>query len=178
MNKLDVLKIVRRLILMSMFCCGLVQADFSREYQLKAAYLLNFARFIYWPEQIIVTTDSFNICVIGDSPFGDSLEKLSNKKIKNKKIKVKRAKNYEKENACHIVYISESRKGDYKEVINNIDNDSVLTVSDIDGFASSGGMIGFVRVGNKIKFEINVDKSMKSNIKYKSQLLEVADKLR
>ena len=178
MNKSDVLKFVLKLMLTIMFWCGLVQADVSREYQLKAAYLLNFARFIYWPEQVVVTKDSFNICVVGDSPFGDSLEKLSDKKIKNKKIKVKYTQSFKKESECNIVYISESRGSDYKEIIDNIDKHSILTVSDIEGFASSGGMIGFVRVSNRIKFEINIEKSIKSNIKYRSQLLEVADKLR
>ena len=51
-------------------------------------------------------------------------------------------------------------------------------MSDVDGFSSEGGMIEFIRVNNKIKFEINVTQSEKSGIKYKSQLLEVAEKLR
>ena len=100
------------------------------------------------------------------------------KRIKNKKIKVKYTKSFNKESECHIIYISESRGSDYKKIIKNINNSSVLTVSDIVDFASSGGMIGFVRVKNKIKFEINIEKSIQSNIKYRSQLLEVAEKLR
>ncbi|MCW8933741.1 MAG: YfiR family protein [Gammaproteobacteria bacterium] len=179
MNKLSI--ILRNyfiLILVSMSWCASVHADFNREYQLKAAYLLNFARFIYWPEQVIKTADNFNICVIGENPFNDSLDKLSNKKIKNKKIKITYSKYYVEETQCHIAYISKTKNNEHKDIINKIGNDVVLTVSDIDGFALDGGMIGFVRVKNKIKFEINVDKSVKSNIKYRSQLLEVAEQLR
>ena len=54
----------------------------------------------------------------------------------------------------------------------------VLTVSDVKGFSSEGGMIEFVRLNNRIKFEINVTQSTKSGIKYRSQLLEVAERLR
>ncbi|RDH82354.1 MAG: DUF4154 domain-containing protein [endosymbiont of Galathealinum brachiosum] len=178
MNKSGITLIVQRLILASMIWCGLVQADFNREYQLKAAYLLNFARFIYWPDQVIESRDYFNICVIGDSPFEESLDRLSNKKIKNKKIKIKYSQDFERENYCHIVYISDGNKNKYREIINKINGEPILTVSDIDDFANYGGMIGFIRVKNKIKFEINVEKSTKSNIKYRSQLLEVAEKLR
>lgn len=179
MNKLSI--ILRRyllLLLVLMSWCGSAQAELTREYQLKAAYLLNFARFIYWPEEIIVSADNFNICVIGGNPFGDSLDRLSNKKIKNKKIKVIYPEVYREEDQCHIVYISKIKNIHHKEIINQIGSNVVLTVSDIDGFASDGGMIGFVRIKNKIKFEINVDKSIKSNIKYRSQLLEVAEQLR
>ncbi len=158
--------------------CGLVQAEFSREYQLKAAYLLNFARFIYWPDQAIEETQSFNICVMGENPFGESLDRLSNKKIKNKKIKIKYIQSFSVKKQCHILYISENKKESHREIIKKTNGNVVLTVSDIDGFASSGGMIGFVRIKNKIKFEINVAQSKKSEIKYRSQLLEVADRLR
>jgi len=166
------------LILVSMSWCGSVQADLSREYQLKAAYLLNFARFIYWPEPVISTTESFNICVIGDNPFADSLDRLSDKKIKNKSIKVKYSSEYNPKDNCRIVYISKNKEDVFKEVIKKLNNNTVLTVSDVEGFSQQGGMIGFVRIKNKIKFEINIDQSIKSNIKYRSQLLEVAEQLR
>jgi len=179
MNKLNiVLRKYLLLILVSISWCGLVHADLNREYQLKAAYLLNFARFIYWPEEKFATAEYFNICVVGDNPFGDSLDQLSNKKIKNKKIKITYQKEYIEENQCHIIYVGKTKDSAYKEVIRKIGNKTALTVSDLDGFTSNGGMIGFVRVKNKIKFEINVDKSIKSNIKYRSQLLEVAEQLR
>ncbi|MCW9048574.1 MAG: YfiR family protein [Gammaproteobacteria bacterium] len=179
MNKLSfILLNCFLLILVSMSWCASVHADLNREYQLKAAYLLNFARFIYWPEQVIKTADNFNICVIGESPFDDSLDKISNKKIKNKKIKIIYSKSYIEGNQCHIIYISKTKNNEHKDIIKKIGDSVVLTVSDIDGFALDGGMIGFVRIKNKIKFEINVDKSIKSNIKYRSQLLEVAETLR
>ena len=179
MNKLSI--ILRKYLLLLLVLtswCNLTHAELTREYQLKAAYLLNFARFIYWPEDVFVASDNFNICVVGGNPFADSLVRLSYKKIKNKKIKVTYSEIYLKEDQCHIVYISKIKSDTHKEIIKKIGTDVVLTVSDIDGFASDGGMIGFVRVKNKIKFEINVDKSIKSNIKYRSQLLEVAEQLR
>ena len=165
-------------MLVSFSWCGSVQADVSREYKLKAAYLLNFAKFIYWPESAEDTSESFNICIIGNSPFGEILDSLSSKKVKNKKIKVKYSENHNKDHQCKIAYITQDKADSYNEILESINNEVILTVSDIEGFCQSGGMIEFIRVKNKIKFEINVGQSLKSNIKYRSQLLEVAEKLR
>jgi len=178
MNKLSITYVALITMLVSFSLCGSVQADVSREYKLKAAYLLNFAKFIYWPESVEDTSESFNICIIGNSPFGEILDSLSSKKIKNKRIKIAYSENHNKDNQCKIVYISQDKADSYNEILESINNEVVLTVSDIEGFCQFGGMIEFKRVKNKIKFEINVGQSLKSNIKYRSQLLEVAEKLR
>ena len=157
---------------------GFAGADTAREYQLKAAYLLNFARFVYWPETVLsAEAEYFNICVSGENPFGDSLDKLSDKRIQNKPINVYYEKDIVTISRCHIFYVSDSEKEDYKQTVTELP-DGMLTVSDIEGFSGSGGMIEFVRISNKIKFEINVGESLKKGIKYRSQLLEVAEKLR
>ena len=158
---------------------GLVYSDNTREYQLKAAYLLNFARFIYWPQDTFEQDpEYFYICVYGESPFGDNLDKLSSKKIQNKSIRLIYMHDFKHEKNCNIIYISESEKNQYLKVIAAYSRKAVLTVSDISGFCESGGMIEFIRVKNKIKFEINIKKSSEAGIKYRSQLLKVANKLR
>jgi len=179
MHKCRISHLLTVSVLIFMAWCGSAYSDASREYQLKAAYLLNFARFIYWPEQAFQDDrQSFNICVYGKSPFGDSLDRLSNKKIKSRDIEIKYISSLSQLKACHMVYISESMKKDYPKIIKKLDDRAVLSVSDIGGFSQNGGMIEFVIVHNKIKFEINVEQSSKSGIKYRSQLLEVAAKLR
>lgn len=167
------------LTLTSTAFCAQAHDDVSKEYQLKAAYLLNFARFIYWPEEAFKTAEKkFNICVLGGSPFGGSLDKLSSKKIQNKKIKLRYEKTIDEVKSCHIVYFGETEKEEYESVISDLSGSVTLTVSDINGFSENGGMIEFIRVKNKIKFEINIEQSSRSGIKYRSQLLEVAEKLR
>lgn len=164
-----------------------VHSASTREYQLKAAYMLNFARFVYWPEDIFKSSSNeFIICIYGKSPFGESLNKLSKKKIKNKNISLRyvsvkgvgegTAKSVLSE--CHVLYVSNSTENQYAKILKQISQNTVLTVSDINGFCESGGMIGFIRVKNKIKFEINLNASSRAGIKYQSQLLDVAEQLR
>ncbi len=178
MYKYMVTNLFAILVLILMAWSSSVYSDTRREYQLKAAYLLNFARFIYWPENVFSkSSKNFYICVYGDNPFAENLNNLSDKKIQNKKIKIIDIKDTEKNDACHIVYISGSEKDDYLKVITAYSNKTALMVSDINGFCESGGMIEFIRVKDKIKFEINVTSSGDVGIKYRSQLLKVADKI-
>jgi len=155
-----------------------VYADTSREYRLKAAYLLNFARFVYWPtESFLYETDAFKICVYGESRFGENLNHLLSKKVKGRSISINYEDDLRNITECHILFVSESDKASYYKVASEMPR-NILTVSDVKGFSSEGGMIEFIRVDNKIKFEINVTQSTKSGIKFRSQLLEVAEKLR
>ena len=179
MKKQCVLRCLLALVLTSMMCCAHAHSDTNKEYQLKAAYLLNFARFIYWPEEAFkITDDKFNICVFGGNPFEDYLDKLSNKKIQKKNINLIYANKLDEITSCHIVYFSETEKDKFENKIKKLPPSIMLTVSGIEGFSEGGGMIEFVKVNNRIKFEINVGQSSSSGIKYRSQLLEVAERLR
>lgn len=155
-----------------------VYADATREYQVKAAYLLNFGRFIYWPKEAFSSAeDKFEICVYGDSPFGENLNLLLNKKVNDRSIKISHVENLSNAKTCRILFISKSSEISFYNFLSNMPR-YTLTVSDVKGFSSEGGMIEFVRVKNKIKFEINITQSTRYGIKYRSQLLEVAEKLR
>jgi len=171
-----------KVLVLSIALAGLVStavyADTSREYRLKAAYLLNFARFVYWPtESFLSETDTFKICVYGESRFGENLNHLLSKKVQGRSIRIIYKDDLRNISECHILFVSESDKASYYKVASEVPR-NVLTVSDVEGFSSEGGMIEFIRVDNKIKFEINVTQSIKSGIKFRSQLLEVAEKLR
>lgn len=153
-------------------------ADNSREYQLKAAYLLNFARFVYWPEQSFVSDESaFTICVYGDNPFDGALSGLSSKQINNRPIEMRFFKQGKADTQCQIAFFPETAQTIYASIKDHLPP-HVLTVSEYPGFSEDGGMIEFIQVDNKIRFEINLTSSTENGIKYRSQLLEVAERLR
>lgn len=172
------IKIIVRSLALATLLISAVHADTGREYQLKAAYLLNFSRFVYWPVESFKTVEStFNICVYGENYFQENLDYLLNKKVQSRAIKTLTVDNIESADACQILFISDTVIDKFYESVDSLPK-NILTVSDVTGFSSNGGMIEFVRSKNKIKFEINVVQSMKSGIKYRSQLLEVAERLR
>src|SRR6266571_184198 len=112
------------------------------EYQLKAAFLYNFAKFVEWPpEAFPEATAPFIIGVLGDNPFGGELARtVNNKTINGHPFTVKEGKAVYELKTCHILFISKSEKKQLPEIMNVLGAASVLTVSEVDRFLRSGGM--------------------------------------
>ena len=107
------------------------------EYQVKAAYLYNFGRFVEWPAKATTTkTDSFAICILGEDPFGPALDvTLAGEMIGNQKVAARRISSLRDSVDCRILFISSSEANRLNKVIDALDNSAVLTVSDIPQFS-------------------------------------------
>ncbi len=145
------------------------------EYIVKAAFLYNFAKFVEWPANVFPDDGSpFVLCVLGEDPFGSALDSIKRKTVGARKLMIKRyekAKDFKK---CHMLFISRSKKNDLDKIFAQLEDLSVLTVSDIEGFALKGGIIGLFTADNKIRFEINVDRVKRSGLQISSKLLKLA----
>jgi len=142
------------------------------EFEVKAAYLYNFGKFIKWPA---ATPDPFPVCVLGRDPFGDTLDAtLQGEKIDGKSLAALRIATAHESAACRIVYVSPSEEKRLKEVIASLQKSSALTVSDIPGFVNAGGMIEFVSEGGRIRFQVNLAAAQHAGLTLSSELLKVA----
>jgi hypothetical protein len=146
------------------------------EYEVKAAYLYNFGRFVAWPANTAAEKgDSFAICVIGQDPFGAALEAtVVNHTIDGRGVVAKRVANSQEAANCRILFISSSENEQLKEILSTVEKEGVLTVSDAPEFSKRGGMIEFVLEGNKVRFEVNVTNAEKAGLTLSSDLLKVA----
>ncbi len=128
------------------------------EYQVKAAYLANFGRFVEWPpEPGVVDRPAVYVCVLGDDPFGPALDAaLAGEMINRAPLAARRIAQPREAENCRILFIPVSADGRLKTILADLGHANVLTVSDIPQFARRGGMIEFVLVGNRVRFEINV----------------------
>lgn len=152
-----------------------LQAGETSEKEVKAAYLFNFAKFVDWPERAFpAKTSPIVLCILGDDPFGETLASLEMKKIKGRSLTVVRSRNKDQIKACHMLYISDSEKKDLSDILSKTGGKPCLTVSSIDDFAIQGGMIGFVRKGNNIRFEVNLDVIKHGELSVSSRLLNLA----
>jgi len=125
------------------------------EYQVKAAYLFNFGKFVKWPS---AAGASFSICVLGTDPFGSILDTtVREEKIDGRQVVARRIVRPQEAAGCQIVFISRSEEGQARKFIPSLTKAGVLTVSDMPGFLDHGGMIQFTFVGNRIRFEVNLD---------------------
>ncbi len=147
----------------------------SPEYLIKAAFLFNFAKFVEWPANAFKDDLSpMNLCILGTDPFGSALDTLKDKTIKGRPFKIKRANRADDIEACHILFISASEKGNLKQILDAVRNSNTLTISEIEGFAQMGGIINFIVVNQKVHFEINPAAAERSRLKISSQLLKLA----
>ena len=146
------------------------------EYQLKAAFLFNFAKYVEWPAAAFPDkTSPLIIGVLGKSPFDGDLEQtIGNKTINDRSLQIKEFHSVAEATNCHILFICTSEKKRLPEIFGGLRNAHVLTVGETDRFTQTGGMINFVPEGNKIRFEINDYAAKKAGLKISSKLLNLA----
>jgi hypothetical protein len=148
------------------------RAQGSSNYQIKAAFLFNFAKFVAWPD---TGNDPMSICIAGDDPFGGILDDtVKGKTINGRAVEIKRNKAGKNLQGCHIVFISASERRRVRSIFDSLQGTSVLTVGEFPGFASEGGIINFTTQENRIHFEINTDAAERAHLKISSRLLSLA----
>ena len=159
-------------IIITSFCLLFSSDAFSKdiEYNLKAAYLYNFTKFVYWPSK---NTTTFNICLIGNDSFGDALDPIKNKVAQGKKIQIFRnLKISQSLEHCYIIYFSLSTA---IKKIQNTNLKGILTIGEHDSFIYRGGMIQLFKNNHRIRFKINKQNIEKNNLGISAKLLELAD---
>ena len=148
----------------------------SLEYEVKAAFLFNFTKFVEWPPKVFPDANApFIIGVLGEDPFGDALEKtLSGQVVKGRRVEIRRSRRPEELQNCHILFISQSEGEAIAGILDSLKGKSILTISDAEAFAGSGGIIGFIKQENKIRFEINTEAAAKAHLEISSKLLALS----
>ena len=149
-------------------------ADDSLEYQVKAAFLLNFTKFIEWPEMAFAGSDSpIAICILGNDPFGGALDRLvEGESVSGRKVTVQRIKRAPSSKSCQVLFAGASEKDALKLL--PVLGTGVLTVGEGDTFARDGGMIAFVIENRRVRFEINQTVAETAGLKLSARLLNVA----
>jgi hypothetical protein len=149
-------------------------------YQVEAAYLYNFGRFVEWPAKVAPPqSNSFTICVLGEDPFGQALDAtLAGETIGNQRVVARRISNPQMSADCQILFISSSEANRLNKILEALDKNAVLTVSDIPQFSQRQGMIQFVMEENRIRFEVNLTATQRAGLTLSSELLKVATAVR
>ena len=147
------------------------------EYQIKAAFIYNFARFVEWPPEAFSNKNSpMIIGVLGENVFGDSLEQSINGKVINgHPLQFEVFNSAAQVTNCQVLFISASEKSRLSKILAQLQDRSILTVGEkADNFISDGGMIYLLIVEDKVRFEINNEAAKKSGLIISSKLLRLA----
>ena len=145
-------------------------AAFS-EYELKAAFVYNFASFTDWPPK---AAPGMSNCVIGQDPFGRALDALEGKIVKGQNLTVRRLGTISEARTCRVLFISASEADNLPRLLAAVKDLPVLTVADMEDAAHQGVMIGLAIDNQRITFEINASAVHNADIVLSSRLLSLA----
>jgi len=169
-----IITLIASLLLVS--TCTAIGSQPTTDVQLKAAFVYNFIKFVEWPADTFPNTNSpITIGVLGDDSFANTLSAtVKDKTVGGRKIAIKQSMKARDIEGCQLVYIGSNNESHLSKTIEDIGNHHTLTVSDIEGFARRGGIIGFTDENDKLAIEINLRKAKESDLKISSKLLKLA----
>jgi hypothetical protein len=149
-------------------------ADAAPEYEVKAAFLLNFAKFVDWPPGSFASSNSpIAICIVGKDPFGRGIDELVQGEVVNgRPVTVRRIAQAPAAQTCQIVFTQLSGK-DTSGILNSL-GPGVLTVGEGDNFIRDGGIIAFLIENRHVRFDIDRKAAEAAELKLSSKMLAVA----
>jgi hypothetical protein len=146
------------------------------EYQAKALYLYNFAKFVDWPVEAFEDSAApLKLCVLRENPFGSDLEQIvEGKVIAGHAVRIVTVQNGDQVRGCHILFVSRSQSKQSNQILGVLGPVSVLTVGESKGFVQQGGMINFVVEDDRVQFEVNQKAAEQVRLKISFRLLSLA----
>jgi hypothetical protein len=146
------------------------------EYQVKAAYLLNFTRYVEWPAQAFTSpTAPIDICVLGTDPFGGALEQaVAGRVTRGRPLIVQVKRSASEARYCPVVFVTGAMWRRNPGVLEQLRGHGVLTVGESEAFAKAGGIIGFVIEEGSVRFVVNLDARDRAGLRISSRMLALA----
>jgi len=168
-----------------LFLCGLpvpgkTEGPLFQDSQKRAAFLYNLAKFVEWPPQAFLDADSpVVIGLVGNDFESKALESVlvtgfAGKTIGGRPLVIKRWSAPAEREQCHVLYVGASERNSFENLLEYIQPTSVLTVSEISGFAQRGGIVHFALSGSQIRFEVNHLQAKQAGLTISSRLLKLA----
>jgi len=148
----------------------------SLEYQVKAAYLLRFSQFVYWPEDRFSAPDqALVIGIVGTDRFGAILDStVAGRTAQGHPIVIRRLSPGESLAGVHMLFVGQLKDRDRREVLREAGEHSVLTIGENEDFLTGGGAITLLRVGETIRFSVNLKTAQRDGLRIDARALAVA----
>lgn len=169
------LRTVLVVILLSVAGFALPQAV-APEYNVKAAFLFNFAQFVTWPEEAFEDKNApLVVGILGEDPFGGYLDQtVSSETVNGHPLEVRRYTDATQAADAHILFVNLPRQDKLDKALKDLKGHPVLTVGDTQSFARSGGMIRFYTENNRIRLRVNLDEVKAADLAISAKLLKLA----
>lgn len=144
------------------------------EYQLKSAFIYNFATFIDWPSGL---GNSLTLCVAVPDDAMKYFSALEGKPVGSMKVTVRRLTPDDSAKGCRILFVAESESDSFEDWLSEVDEDQVLTVAESEAWLEKGVVIDLMIQDKRVVFDVNVDAARGEGITINSRLLRLARKI-
>jgi YfiR/HmsC-like len=147
-----------------------------REYEIKAAYLLNFTRYVEWPDDAFPGAgEPIVLCVLGRNPFGPLLEQtMAGRTSQARRIEVLELDGVAEAVECHGVFVSREERRLRPDLLEQLERRGLLTIGEGNEFVRDGGVLGFVPVAQTVRFAVNLDAGRRAGLRLSSRMLALA----
>jgi hypothetical protein len=158
------------------FCPSASTADAGREMRIKAAIIYKLAKFVDWPETSFEHAHSpLRLCLLGNTPLADALQAIAGRAVHDHPLAVSRIGDLAAGERCHLVYVSGDQQPRLLAIFARLGDKPVLSISEIEGFAQHGGIIGLIRRGTRLSFQVNIGSAQRAGLAISTPLLELAE---
>jgi hypothetical protein len=163
-------------LLLGFVFAGAACAQTIDEYQVKAAFLYNFAKFVEWPALTFKTDkDPVRICVLGQDPFGSALgDAVGGKTVLGRPFALNDVSSGSQVTDCQILFISSSERKHLRSIFAELPTTGILTVGETDGFTAAGGIVNFKLSDGRVRLEINIEAAGQAKLRINSSVLSLA----
>ena len=154
------------------------QSSAASEYDVKAAFLFNIAKYVEWPPHALAPGATIVIGILGDDPFGDGIDRLvEGRRVNDRSITVRRLTRLNDLKDTHILFISASERDRAPQICSAAEESNIITVGDTpqtEPFAA----INFAVERGRIVFTANLEAARRSSTRVSSKLLHLAKSVR
>lgn len=146
------------------------------ESQVKGALIPKIANFVEWPETAFSSSNApLVVAILGTDPFGAEFEQaMKQQRIHSRPVIVQRYNTWAHTNDCHILIVGRSEAPRMEQLVRRIGTRPILTLGDFAGFAEQGGVVNFIKVDGRIRFEVNLEAADKQRLRVSARLLQVS----
>lgn len=158
---------------------GTAQGHVATEYDVKAAFLYNFTKFVEWPPEAFRDDSApFVMAVLAPDSFGSALDSIvAGKGVNGRPLVIRHLRDSSGLKGCHMLFVSSRKAGAFSRLLPSLSHRPILTVGETDRFIEGGGIVQFVERQRKVRFRINVAAAQRAALKIGSRLLSLAEAL-
>jgi hypothetical protein len=156
------------------------QGQTADEYQVKAAYMYNFAKFVDWPAKTFDSpAQAIVFCVLGQTPLSQPLEDaLAGKVVDQRPLVFRQLADSKQAGKCQVLFLGSLDKKQMRQTLDEVKSFNLLTVGEVEDFTNAGGVIRFVLDAGRVRLEFNLDAADEAKLRISSKLLSLGKTMR